>query len=275
MKKTLLMMIVLALALVFSACGKNTDSDRPVAETENITAAAEASVSPEPSDTASPIGTPASSLDSGVSWPATLEDWGVPMFENATITNVEDISVDGAVVTQGVNFIVNLSGVTKQDFDDYCAAVEKQGFEKSPDSLADIMLVYSKAVSGGELKLTLSYDDSSVTLIANNSAAAAQKADQPVGSARWPESFSGIPEFTKGTYKETVEMGGGMYAITYTGVSEADVEWYRETLLNAGFVRQEQEDTEGYAKLDTDKAYSIGFIIIEDTLQLIAVSGSY
>jgi hypothetical protein len=273
MKKSLIIGTALALILVLSACGKETGKNDAVDEGGSATLAA----STAPKETQAPSAEAEASepsKEATVEWPAALEAWGVPKPATATISAVEDKSMADGVLTQGGNFIVNLSGVTKQSFDDYCAVLEKQGFEKNPDSLADIMLVYNKAVSGGELKLTLSYSDSSLTLVANNSAAAAQKEEQAGGSANWPESVKSIPEFTKGTYKETVEMGGGMYAITYTNVTADDVDWYRSTLLKAGFISQE-EDTEGYSKLDTNMAYSVGFILTDTSLQLIVVSGSY
>jgi hypothetical protein len=274
MKKWLLITIILSFVLVLSACGK--ESENNVAAVESGVAAHATGTAPEETQAPSAeadVFEP--SMETSAEWPAALDDWGVPKPENANITAVEDKSMTDGVLTQGVNFIVNLSDVTKQSFDNYCAVLESQGFDKNPDSLADIMLVYNKAVSGGELKLTLSYSDSSMTLIANNSAAAAQKEEQSGGSADWPESVKGIPEFTKGTYKETVEMGGGMYAITYTGITESDLDWYRETLTSAGFISQEEADTEGYAKFDADMAYSVGFFLEGDTLQIIVLSGSF
>lgn len=38
---------------------------------------------------------------------------------------------------------------------------------------------------------------------------------------------------------------------------------------------QEEADTEGYAKFDDDKAYSVGFLLEGDTLQIIVLSGSF
>jgi len=181
----------------------------------------------------------------------------------------------GGVMTQGINIVVNLSKLPKADFDAYCAQLEKSGFVKNPDSLADIMLYYDKSIDGGAIELILSYSEDTTTIVANNSAVAAQNAEGAGGKADWPESAKAIPVFTKGTFKETVEMGGGMYAITFTGVTDADLDWYRGELDKAGFVSQENEDTEGYAKWDKNMAYSVGFVYENGTLQLIVMSGSY
>lgn len=70
-------------------------------------------------------------------------------------------------------------------------------------------------------------------------------------------------------------MGGGMYTITFKGVTEDDLNWYRNTLKAVGFEKQESQDTEGYAKFDTDKAYSVGFVMERGNLQIIVLSGSY
>ncbi len=208
-------------------------------------------------------------------WPEEFDAWSIPEIKGAKIVSSDNKSVSGGVLTQGVNVITNLKNVSKEAFDSYCKDLENSGYKKSPDSLADVMVVYEKAVEGGILKLTLSYTDETTTIIANNSAAEAQKDKQAASNTAWPVSVKGIPEFTKGRYKETVEMGGGMYAITYLGVTEPDLDWYRNVLKQAGFESQEHEGTEGYGKTDGSKAYSVGFNLTDDTLQLVVLSGSY
>lgn len=137
------------------------------------------------------------------------------------------------------------------------------------------MLFFEKTVEGGAIELTLSYTKYTTTIVANNSAAAAQSADKVGGSPEWLDSAEGIPEFTKGNFKETFEMGGGIYGITYTGAEESNLDWDRAELKKAGFAIQDSEDTEGYAKLDKDMAYSVGFIFENGTLQIVVMSSSY
>ena len=137
------------------------------------------------------------------------------------------------------------------------------------------MLVYDKSVTGGIIKMTIMYAEDTTTITVNNSAAAAEKDAAAGGSSDWPESVKGIPEFTKGSYIETVEMGGGMYAINFKDVTEEDLDWYRSTLKSAGFEKQDSEDTEGYAKFDAEKAYSVGFVLEGGKLQIIVLSSSY
>ncbi|NTV89064.1 MAG: hypothetical protein HGA22_01670, partial [Clostridiales bacterium] len=64
-------------------------------------------------------------------------------------------------------------------------------------------------------------------------------------------------------------------SISYLNFTESDLEWYRAELKAAGFTRQEVEDSEGYMKMTESKAYSVGFAIEGETLQLVAVVGTY
>jgi hypothetical protein len=121
----------------------------------------------------------------------------------------------------------------------------------------------------------MAFDADVTTITASNSAAAAEKLEQAGGEVDWPSSLKDIPAFTKGKFKETVEMGGGMYAISFIGVSESDVDWYRQTLLDAGFQKQDSPDTEGYMRMDTDMAYSVGFTLEGEILQVVAIGQSY
>lgn len=260
MKKAVLLLAVSLLIVSLAACGgekKSSGGDEQASQTTEQVQ----------------VGSDNAGQD--LTWPQEFDDWGIPTIDSAKVVLVEDRSVSGGMVTQGVNIIVNLADLSKQDFDAYCAELKKKGFVKSADSLEGVMLFFEKTVEGGVIELTLSYAEDTTTIIANNSAAAAQSADATGGSPEWPDSAKGIPGFTKGNFKETVEMGGGMYAITYTGVEESDLDWYRAELKKAGFAIQDSEDTEGYAKLDKDKAYSVGFIFENDTLQIIVMSSSY
>lgn len=210
-----------------------------------------------------------------IAWPEEFAAWGVPTIETATVTLADNRSSEDGMMTQGINAIVNLEDVTQADFDAYCATLEQEGFLKSEDSLEGIMMSYTKAVDGGELELITAYAEDGTTISVHNSAATANKDAAAGGSVEWPESISGVPVFTKGKYKETVDMGGNMYTITYLEVSEEDISAYESELLGKGFISQEMEDSVGYMKQDGNTAYSVGIIATGDTVQLIVYVGTY
>ncbi len=262
MKKAVIVLLMVLLALIFTGCGQSSPNEqRGENSPKNIEEAKDLSNDSQ-----------VSGKGNSTTWPAEFSAWDVPILSQGTITSASNKSVSGDVMTQGVNVVVALKNVSKANFDAYCGKLENKGFVKSSDSLADIMLYYEKSVAGGLIKITLSYSADGTTIVVNNSAAAAAKETASAGKTQWPDSAKSIPEFTKGKYKETVEMGGGMYAITFTAVTEADLEQYRNTLKKAGFERQDQEDTEGYGKISKNTAFSVGFIISGDTLQIIVLS---
>lgn len=94
-------------------------------------------------------------------------------------------------------------------------------------------------------------------------------------SVQWPAAVKEVPEFTKGTYIETIPMGGNMYTISFSGVTDADLDWYRGKLASSGFISQENEDTEGYAKMTGNATYSVGFTKTGSKLQIIVAFGTY
>ncbi len=212
----------------------------------------------------------------GKEWPEEFDKWDVPIIKNAEISFADNRSATQEGMTQGVVATVNLKSLSRDDFDSYLKKLEKSGFTKnSESSFGDIMIVYEKSIDGGELTATLSYTDDTTTIIVKNSAAEGEKNDAAGGKVEWPDSLKDIPEFKKGKFKETVEMGGGMYSITFLDVTEDDLDWYRDEIKDAGFVSQESEDTEGYSKLGSGMAYSVGFTLTGSTLQIIAMSQSY
>ncbi len=276
--KKILLIVMAVMVLSLTACGGNqseeisgqsssekTNEEIAVQTGTELTAEKEADPKPGQADEIK-----------GVSWPSEFSDWDIPALKKGTVVLSDNRSVSGGVLTQGINVVVNLKDVSKADFDDYCSELKKNGFEKSADSLADVLLGYEKTVEGGIIKMTLTFSENGVTIIANNSAAEAIKNDASVssGDVQWPDTLKGIPVFTKGNYKETVEMGGNMYAITYTGITESDLEWYRGLLENEGFMSQETDDYEGYMKMDGSKAFSVGFSNTEGTMQIVATVGN-
>jgi hypothetical protein len=67
-------------------------------------------------------------------------------------------------------------------------------------------------------------------------------------------------------------MGDGMYAISFVGVGEAALNDYRAALRSAGFVKQEDSDTEGYMKIVDGTAYGAGLVRSGSSLQIITFS---
>lgn len=256
MKKTTAVLTITLIAFSLTACNQ-ADSVTPEENTVNQNVP---SASAEPAD-----------FSTARSWPAEFAEWGIPILRQGIVSGTEDKSMAEGVMTQGVNSVVSLKSVSKADFDGYCDELAAAGFSKSEDSLEGVMLYYDKTIEDGAIKLTLSYSEAGTTIIANNSAAASKQSAAD-SSTPWPEAVKAIPQFTKGNYKETVEMGGGMYAITYTGIAESDLEQYRGILQQAGFARQEDSDTEGYGKLNGNTAISVGFVLSGDTLQIIVMS---
>lgn len=262
---------VLILSTTVSGCkSKDDNRDAAVANTTEAATEAQAEVTVAPEQEATETANA-----NGMAWPKEFTDWLVPTIEAATITFADNKSVDGNTITQGVNVVVNLKELKKNDFDSYLKELEANDFIRSADSIADIMMFYTKAVAGGEIKITLTYSDESTTIMVNNSAAAADKANaKATGSGAtgtWPEVAKDVPEFKAGKFVETVDLTGGFYAVTYTGVTQNDLDQYRKKLLEAGFTSQENEDTEGYARIDGKSAYSVGFVIEGDQLQLMIV----
>lgn len=272
-KKVTLILFTVILVLCLAACAGNQSSN-----TDNkaaVESTAEPVVSKETEQPKAETGPEAIKQSSNAEWPDEFSAWDIPVPAKGRVTSSDNRSVSGGMFTQGVNVIVNLSDLSKSDFDAYCGELESKGFIKDPSSLADVMLVYEKAVGVSTLKLTLSYSESGTTIVANNPSAADNKESAGTGAAGWPQSLKEIPEFSKGSYKETVELGGGMYAITFTGVSDADIDWYRNTLINSGFERQPSPDTEGYMKMGSNTAYSVGFVLSDGVLQLVIASGTF
>ena len=67
-------------------------------------------------------------------------------------------------------------------------------------------------------------------------------------------------------------MGDGLYAISFVGVAEAALNEYRAALRSAGFVKQEDSDTEGYMKIVGGTAYTVGLVRSSSSLQIMTFS---
>lgn len=273
--------IAVLLFLGLTACNKKTNTEN-ISVTKNSENEAQENDTQDTSDdkntqnseTATSSDT-SNTQQTQTEWPEEFEKWGIPIISTATVTLADNRSSSGNMLTQGVNAIVNLSNVSKTDFSNYCTELETAGFTKNPDSYQDTIIIYNKSIDEGEIELTLSFTEDTTTIIANNSAAASQKDAAAGGSVEWPEAVNSVPVFTKGKYKETIDMGGNMYTITFNEVSEEDLDWYRNELINNGFKLQTSEDTEGYMKTDANAAYSVGFVLDGNSLQIIIYFGTY
>lgn len=262
MKRALITALALSLILTTAGCGNKAstpEAEAPSEQTASEQSAPDAEVA---------------SQNQKKEWPVQFKEWGIPTLASATVTATEDRSVTDVGMTQGVNIVVNLKDVSQGDYDKYCADLLGSGFADSGESVPGVLLVYNKSIDGGVLKMTLSYSDDGTTIIAYNSALAAAKANAAGGSTQWPDSMKDVPVFDNGHFTEAVEMGGGMYALGFKNVTEAELDAYRNTLLKAGFKRQEGTDTEGYALFKTNAAYSVGFALEGDNLQVILARGT-
>lgn len=207
----------------------------------------------------------------GLSWPGEFQAWGVPTSSRGTVTLADNRSASGDMVTQGVIAVVNIKDFGKADFDAYCADLVRAGFVLSQDSLQDVLMVYNRSGNGGAIKVTLSFSPELTTVVANNPAAA-KKVPEGNTNLVWPSNAGAIPVFSGGTFKESVHMGEGMYAITFVGVSEAALNDYRSALRNANFQKQDEEDTEGYMKVIGGTAYTVGLVRSGSSLQILTFS---
>lgn len=254
MKKIALCLLVGLILVNLSACGE--------AKKDSTTATSQESAT-------------SSKSQAKLDWPEEFEKWGVPEIQDVELSFSDNKSMVDGMLVQGVTASVNVKELDKGAFDAYGESLVKEGFAMSANSLDDVMEVYEKVVEGGTIKVTLSFSSDLTTIIINNSAPATVKPDAATsGNESWPTALKNIPEFTKGTYKETIEMGGGMYTITYTGVSESDIEWYRGELKKSGFASMEDSEEETYVKMQGSTSFAVGFSVSGDTLQMIIMTAS-
>jgi hypothetical protein len=268
MKKFMALFMAILLTASLAACSADKDS---ADDDKNTTAAQAGNTTAAGNNTAG--GTTAAGTS--VQWPEEFDKWDVPIIKSAKVTLANNTSMSGGILVTGINVVVNLDNVTKADFESYKETLTVNGFTASDGSLPEVLEVFEKPVTGGTIKITLSYTQDSTTIVVNNSAAAAAKDTTDGGKTQWPAAVKEVPEFTKGTYIETIPMGGNMYTVSFSGVTDADLDWYRGKLASSGFISQENEDTEGYAKITANATYSVGFTKTGNKLQIIVAFGTY
>ncbi len=266
MKKFAIFLLILLCVTNLFGCGAKQVNEEQEQPTVAVT---EADV-PENVETS----TAEVSNESELAWPEEYSKWGVPQLEVGTVIFSDNRSGAGQTMTKGILATVNIGGITSEDFADYDKALATAGFIKSTDSLGEALSFYEKTVDGGLIKITTSFSDNTATIVAENTAAAAEKPTSDGKTSVWPKTIKEIPAFTDGDYLETIELGGNMFAMTFLNVTDKALDAYRKTLLDAGFEKQDGDD-EGYAKLGESAAYSIGLILDGTTLQIIAAYGTY
>lgn len=266
--KKILILLLCTLVILLTACASKTDEQT----TESDASAVKSTEAVEQADATE--ASAASADTTGLQWPEEFKAWGLPQLESGTLTVADNKSIANGVMTQGLVATVNVIDVAQEDFENYAQALLDAGLTKSPESLGEALSFYEAKTDTGLIKVTLSYSDKTVTILASNEGAAANKSSVPASVAKWPEAIKGVPVFSEGAYIETVDLGGNMFTITYKDVTESHIETYREDLLQAGFEKQEGQDTEGYFKTETKVSYSVGFILEGDTFQIIVVVGT-
>lgn len=249
MKKSAWILMLLLMLTLFAGCGGSEEEKKAELNAEGV----EAEQSEE------------------LSWPEEFESWGVPVIEDAVVVVAENISGNGNQLTQGATATVEVEGVDEKEYQAYCAALEEAGFVKESDTDEAGLAWYSRPLTTGEISITLGYSEESTVIIISNSEIAEQKIASAGGKADWPEAMQVVPVFTAGKYVETVDMGGGMYAITYSEVTDSDLSSYMSTLKNAGFTEQVEGDTRAYLKMDGDHMYTVAWILDGGTLQIMCM----
>ena len=268
MKKAIVLVTILTI-LCLTGCAKETPtSSEPKATPTDASTSYEnpsESVSPEPDK-----------ISTEAQWPKEFEAWGVPIISNAILTSSDNRSIDeNGLYTQGINAIVNLDALSKDELDSYLKALEDSGFiQNEAESLDGVMYSFNKSLSDGEISIIIAYSEESTTITVHNSSSSNTEKATTADGSTWPEALKEIPEFSKGKLKETIDMGGGMYTLTYLGVTSTDLDDYSQTLIASGYMETDTE-TPGYAKIAVDRSYSVGFVLEGDTLQIIAMVQSY
>lgn len=261
--------IVLFSAILLSVAGCG---EKRVEASANTQSAASATTSTESSTTE-----PTSSADSTVTfvWPESIPT-ELRAFDGVQLnTAVKDVYAANA-------WTIYFECSETQKIYDYIKKLKVLGYAERNMSENKFGLDYDG--SSGSVDIHINYIPSGLSKLyislkgtTNSGTSGNSKASDSTSaeSTIWPAAIKSVPQFTKGSHKGTLDMGGGMYMISYQGVTPNDLDWYRKTLEKAGFVKVEGEDTEGYAKPEKDKAYSVGFTLDSGNLQVIVASAEY
>jgi len=206
-------------------------------------------------------------------WPEEFALWNVPIVENVTLTAANNKSVSGDVLTQGLVAVVEITGLDMQGFKAYGETLINEGFALDPTSVPGAIEYYTRESATGVITLTMAFGDDRSSIIVNNTGAEAEKeaSSTSPGSDTWPETLSDIPEFNGGTFKEVIDMTGGMYTITYTDVTQEALDTYKKELSNKGYAMEEDQGSEMYFLFDGTTSYAVGFNTVDSTLQLIVM----
>ncbi len=312
MKKRILLSasaMCLALLLALTACGRGsampegTSADPASGEAAKADGAKEVSpaesAGPAPSDSASPekaqptdgvgqtdtqaaaSGGDAAPDKAGLAWPVEFKAWGIPTISGATLSFADNKSSTGDAMTSGVTATVIIDGLTRKQFDRYTEDLLSAGFDKAKDSIDVLLQVHEKTVPEGVIRLMLSHDEATTSIIASHSGAAAMKDAEALANAGkgpdtkdWPEVLKQLPPFPAGAYKEMLAMGDNFFTLTWLDVTKADWEAYTKTLEREGYEKTDLGDTTGYIKMDGKEVINVSGVLSGSTLQLIVATGT-
>jgi len=301
-------LLCLVLLLTATACGRESvdaegdsqtaaatesamsDNSGSKSDSESSAPDEEESASPESSDnTEGKDGSDSSESgnekDSGgkstLSWPVEFENWDIPTIQDVKLTFADNKSAAGNALTQGVTASVIIDGLTREQFDQYTKALLAAGFEKAEGSIDVMLQAHEKTVPEGIIRLMLTHDEKSTSIIATHSGAEAQKnADAMADAGKgpdtkdWPDVLKALPTFPAGAFKEMIAMGDNFFTLTWLDVTQADWDAYVKTLEREGYAETDMGDTTGYIKMDSKIMTNVSGVLTEGTLKIIVVTGS-
>ena len=311
-KKSLLILATLVLCAILlagmTACGRDraTTEDPSAAaasseagkadgtdtETASASASADPSASASPtsgdaSETASPEASASSASENGsggtssVAWPKEFDAWGIPTIKDATLTFADNKSAAGNTLTSGVTASVIIDKLTRKQFDAYTKALLDAGFEKAEGSIDILLQAHEKTVPEGVIRIMLTHEDASTSIIVTHSGAGAIKDAEAKANAGkgpdtkdWPDALKAVPLFPAGAFKEMLAMGGNFFTLTWLDVTQADWDAYTKTLEKEGYAATNLGDTTGYIKMDGKNMTNVSGILADGTLQIVVVTGT-
>jgi len=217
----------------------------------------------------------------GVAWPKEFKAWGIPTIKDAKLSFADNKSAAGNTMTAGVTASVVIDKLTRKQFDQYTEALLDAGFAKAEGSIDVLLQAHEKTVPEGVIRLMLTHDEETTSIIATHSGAAAIKDAEALANAGkgpdtkdWPDALKAVPLFPAGAFKEMLAMGENFFTLSWLDVTQADWDAYTKTLVREGFVETDLGDTIGYIKMDGKNVTNVSGMLTDGTLQLVVVTGT-
>ena len=217
----------------------------------------------------------------GVAWPKEFKAWGIPTIKDAKLSFADNKSAAGNTLTAGVTASVIIDKLTRRQFDQYTEALLDAGFTKAEGSIDVLLQAHEKTVPEGVIRLMLTHDEETTSIIATHSGAAAIKDAEALANAGkgpdtkdWPDVLKAVPLFPAGAFKEMMAMGENFFTLSWLDVTQADWDAYTKTLVREGFVETDLGDTIGYIKMDGKNVTNVSGMLTDGTLQLVVVTGT-